>query len=440
MAQHRLLFVDDEQNILKSLERLFLCEDYEIVTATSGEQALERLNNGEVSLVISDQKMPGIRGVELLGRIKDVSPDTIGILLTGHADMRVAIEAINSGVVYKYIEKPWDDEQCKLAIKRALEQYDLIQKNRRLTGIIQEQNEELKYLNENLQVKISEKTEEILQKNVRLKKNFIDTTRVFAGLVEMRDEYVGGHSKRVAVSSKELAKRYRLSEEENFDVEVAALLHDIGKIGLKDAALIASNMGLYDKGNKKVQEQHAVMGQMSLLGIDGLKKVAEMIRHHHENYDGTGVPDRLKGEEIPLGSRIIAVVDTFDGLRFRRGAKKSFPEDVVHSSMRKLAGTKLDPSVVEEFLGFLEDLRVRGTNVKKNTMRIHARALEENMVLARDIITDSNMLLIARDEKIKRSYLQKIRYYVERGLVQDYFYVYPPEKTKEPTRVLSSRR
>lgn len=444
MTRHRLLFVDDEENVLKALVRLFHDENHEIMTATSGEEALEALNGGEVTLVISDQRMPGMQGVELLSRIKEISPDTIGILLTGYADIKAAIRAINSGAVYKYVEKPWDDEQCKLTVRRALEQYDLVRKNRELNNIIQQQNKELKYLNENLQEKVEEKTREVLQKNARLKelneqlkKNFIDTTKVVAGLVEMRDRYVGGHSKRVAAASKELAKTYQLSDDEVFDIEVAALLHDIGKIGLKDDALNTSDVGLYGRGNKEVMERHAVMGQMCLLGIDGLQKVTEMIRHHHEHYDGTGVPDRLRGEQIPLGSRIIAVVDTFDGLRFRRNPQKSFTEEVVHSYMRKLSGTDLDPEIVEKFLGFLRGLHTPGS--AKSVIRIPARDLEEGMVLARDIITTSNMLLVARDEKIKKSYLQKIRYYVECGLVQDYFYVYPSEKTKEPSQNLCSK-
>jgi len=439
MKQHRLLFVDDEENILKSLNRLFIDEGYEIMTSTSGEEALEKLNGEQVSLVISDQRMPGMQGLELLSRIKEISPDTIGILLTGYTDIKAAVGAINSGAVYKYVEKPWDDEQCKLTVKRALEQYDLIQRNQRLTNIVREQNKELKYLNENLQERVEERTQEVLQKNVQLeelnvqlKKNFIDTIKVFAGLVEMRDEYIGGHSKRVAATSKALAKTYRLSDGDIFDIEVAALLHDLGKIGLKDNVLSASNISLSDKGNQEVQEQHAVMGQMSLLGIDGLEKVAEMIRHHHENYNGTGVPDQLKGEEIPLGSRIIAVADTFDGLRFRQNAQKSFTEEVVYSSLQKLAGTRLDPDVLEQFLNLLKGLQTR--KASKDVIKISAGALEENMVVARDIITNSNMLLVARDEKIKRSYLQKIRYYVERGLVQDDFHIYSPEKAKATAR------
>lgn len=151
MTRHRVLFVDDEENVLKALERVFADEGYEIITASSGEEALRKLDGESVSLVISDQRMPGMQGVELLSRIKALSPHTIGILLTGYTDIKAAIVAINSGAVYKYIGKPWDDEQCRITVRRALEKYDVEQENRRLERKIRKQNEKLKELNKNLQ-------------------------------------------------------------------------------------------------------------------------------------------------------------------------------------------------------------------------------------------------------------------------------------------------
>ena len=429
MEKHRILLVDDEENILRSLERLFMDDGYEILTATSGEEALERLNGDELPLVISDQRMPRMQGVELLDKIKSISPDTLGILLTGHTDINAAIAAINSGAVYKYIEKPWDDEHCRLTVRRALEQYDLIQKNRRLTEIVKEQNEELKFLNDNLQDKVREKTEEIVQKNKRLedlneelKQSFVDATRVFSSLLEMRDDYVAGHSKRVAVASKEIARKYNLSEEELFDIEVAALLHDIGKIGLRDNILKAPSTSISFKENRDLQKQHAIMGHMSLLGIESLQNAATMIRHHHEHYDGTGVPDGLKGKDIPLGSRIIAVVDAFDGLRFRRESEKPCSQETASSYLLQSAGTRFDPNIVQKFLKFLKTLH-KG-EVSRNVVRVSAKDLREDMVIARDVVTANNMLLIARNEQIKKSYLERIRYYIEGGQVKDDFYIY----------------
>ncbi|MBI5117838.1 response regulator [Candidatus Poribacteria bacterium] len=151
MARHRILFVDDEENILKSLRRLFVDEGYDIVTANSGEEALTKLDGQKVSLVISDQRMSGMQGVEFLSRIKQLTPHTIGILLTGTADLRTAVDAINSGSVYRYVAKPWDDDECKIIVREAVEKYEIEEKNRRLTRTIRRQNKKLKRLNENLE-------------------------------------------------------------------------------------------------------------------------------------------------------------------------------------------------------------------------------------------------------------------------------------------------
>lgn len=151
MVRRRLLFVDDEEYVLSSLRRLFLGWEYDILTACSGEQALGLLDGEEIPLVISDHKMPGMQGVDLLKRIKEVSPHTIGILLTGVSDKQIAVDAINSGAVYRYIAKPWDDNEVKLIVREALEKYDIEKENRMLSAAIRKQNKLLRELNQNLQ-------------------------------------------------------------------------------------------------------------------------------------------------------------------------------------------------------------------------------------------------------------------------------------------------
>lgn len=151
MTPRRLLFVDDEENVLKSLKRLFLNDEYEILTALNGEQALDILCGKKIPLVISDHTMPGMQGVDLLKRIKEISPHTIGILLTGITDRQTAVSAINSGAVYRYIAKPWNDGEVKIIVREALEKYDVEEENRKLTKAVKEQNKLLRELNLNLQ-------------------------------------------------------------------------------------------------------------------------------------------------------------------------------------------------------------------------------------------------------------------------------------------------
>jgi len=141
-----ILFVDDEENILSSLVRLFRKEDYDLLTATGGEEGLKIVESREISLVISDHMMPGMTGVDFLTRVKDISPDTIRIMLTGYADLEAAISAINKGEVYRFISKPWNDEELKLTVRQSLDYRDLVLKNRSLTRTVKKQYEVLKGL------------------------------------------------------------------------------------------------------------------------------------------------------------------------------------------------------------------------------------------------------------------------------------------------------
>lgn len=139
-----LLFVDDEENVLHALRRIFLDENYEILTAPTGADALKLMEDNVIHLVISDFKMPGMNGADLLKEIKTRWPETIRIMLTGHADIQAIMGAVNEGAVYKFITKPWNDEDLRLTVSLALQQYALIQENKRLKEIAREQQIRIK--------------------------------------------------------------------------------------------------------------------------------------------------------------------------------------------------------------------------------------------------------------------------------------------------------
>ena len=159
MSEHRVLLVDDEENVLRALKRLLRKEPYELVTALSGEEALEKLAQEPVHLVISDQRMPGMSGTELLGQVKERSPDTVRVILSGYADMSVVVDSINQGEVYRLLAKPWNDDELKTVIRQCLEQYDMRAQNRELLEKTRAQNEELQRLNERLEEMVAERTQ-----------------------------------------------------------------------------------------------------------------------------------------------------------------------------------------------------------------------------------------------------------------------------------------
>ncbi|MDO9067319.1 MAG: response regulator, partial [Deltaproteobacteria bacterium] len=233
-----LLFVDDEANILNSLKRLFRPLGYRILTAESGAAGLQVFEQNNIDLVISDMRMPEMNGAQFLERVRAKWPDVVRILLTGYADVTSTIAAINKGEIYRYIAKPWDDNDIVLTVRHALERKNLELEKQRLEALTLKQNEELKDLNANLEAKVRERTEEVRQTmgflevaHKQLKESYLTSLKVFSNLMELREGTMAGHSRRVAEYARRLAQRMGLSENEVQDVMFAGLLHDIGKIG-----------------------------------------------------------------------------------------------------------------------------------------------------------------------------------------------------------------
>ena len=170
MTMPTILFVDDESNILKSLQRLFLDEEYEVVTAESGKAALEMIEGGmRPTVIVSDQRMPEMNGAEFLARAKEIAPESIRMVLTGYADINAAVNAINQGGIYRYILKPWNDDDLKLSIHEAIKRYNLVRENQRLTEELTRKNQELAQLNDQLEKKVEERTSELRRKVKELK-------------------------------------------------------------------------------------------------------------------------------------------------------------------------------------------------------------------------------------------------------------------------------
>lgn len=165
MPKHTLLLVDDEPNVLKSLKRLLIDTDYKIITSESGEQALKKFDDNEIHVVISDYRMPGLNGVEFLSKVKEISPETIRIILSGYADVIAIVEAINEGEVYKFITKPWNDQELLTTVLRTFEQYDLQKENIRLDSELRTRNQELQEFTKSLEEKVAQRTRDLEIRN-----------------------------------------------------------------------------------------------------------------------------------------------------------------------------------------------------------------------------------------------------------------------------------
>ena len=328
---HKIMIVDDEPANLRLLERLFR-RDYHVISAGSGEEALRLLEQHDVSLLITDQRMPDMSGIELLKHTAPLRPHTVRIILTGYTDVTSLVEAINCGQVYKYVTKPWSNDDLRLTVGRALEHYE--------TG---RARHELAQANQRLVNRMKEMTRGFL--------------RAISDALEAKDDHIHGHARRVRGYAVTVGRRLGLDEEALERLSVAAFLHDIGKIGTPDSILLKP--GPLSTEESAEMRRHARRGARMLTGIAGLEDAAEAVLHHHEHFDGTGYPDGLRGEQIPLTSRIILVADAYDAMTSPRPFREALSHEEAVARLEESAGTRFDPEVVRAFVEFEPLARIR---------------------------------------------------------------------------------
>jgi response regulator RpfG family c-di-GMP phosphodiesterase len=402
-----LLFVDDEPSILSALRRLFRPHGYRIMMAESGAAGLEILEREAVDLVISDMRMPEMDGATFLKQVRGRWPQVMRILLTGYADITSTVAAINEGEIYRYISKPWDDNEIVLVVREALERRRLEEENRHLSALTLRQNEELKELNAGLEQKVSERTAEVRAALNELKKTFLATVQVFAGMVELRAGPVaaqlGGHGRRVADHARSLAKRLGMSDAETQTIMLAGLLHDVGKIGLPDG-LLDKPYNTLTPDQRALVMKHPVVGQNILMSVEKLRDCALLVRHHHELYDGSGFPDRLSAMAIPLGSRILVVANDYDALQIGTLVQRPLRADEALTFLIDNRGKRYDPQVVDCFAQLLAE-----TSKKAVTeLPVRVMQLRPGMSLSRDLNHRDGYLLLARGSLLTKEIISQL--------------------------------
>lgn len=331
--EDRILIVDDEEVICSILARRLTGEGYFCVTANNGRGALNHFYKETFSLIISDIKMPEMDGLELLRNVKAVQPNMMFIIMTAYPEIEMAVEAMRLGA-YDFIIKPVDLDFVVLSVKKALEKKRL--------------EEEIETYHKNLEKLVEERTARLQQAYRTLKKAHLDSVRVLAEAIDAKDPYTRGHSERVRRMSLGIANHLGFAEERLEVLEYGALLHDIGKIGIKDEVLQKPG-ALSTKEYQYIQE-HPLIGAKIVEGIDFFKDKIPMIRHHHEHFDGSGYPDGLIGADIPLEARIITIPDAFDAMASPRPHRRALPLQDILIELGKGKGRQFDPRILEIFL------------------------------------------------------------------------------------------
>ena len=338
-----ILIIDDEEPIRRLLA-LYLSEDYTCITAASADEATALLAVSSFNLVITDITMPGTSGIELCQHIHQAYPDTVVIMVSGMTDINCAIEAMRQGA-FDYVVKPFDLTHVLMSVERAIRYQVLIAAKRHYEQSLEEtvrlRTAELRSMNENLNQML-----EALYQNYRA------TLRALAGALEARDFETAGHSDRVVAYSLRLGRELGLSHRELIGLEQGALLHDIGKIGVRDSILL--KRGTLTENEWGEMREHINHGLRIIGGIDFLSGAAPVVGEHHEKYDGSGYPSGLLGEKIHINARIFAVADAFDAITSDRPYRKSAPYADARDEIVANEGRHFDPAVVRAFLAVPE--------------------------------------------------------------------------------------
>jgi response regulator RpfG family c-di-GMP phosphodiesterase len=402
-----ILCVDDEANILAALRRAFRPLGYQILLAESAKEGLLILEqNNHIDLIISDMRMPEMDGARFLAQVRNQWPDITRILLTGYADMESTIAAINEGQIYRHISKPWNDDELLLTVRDALERRALEQEKRRLERLTADQNAELKQLNASLEEKVSERTQELVLANEKLKHSFFTSIQLFSNMLELRAGHMAGHSCRVADLSRKVARELKLDETECQNTFLAALLHDIGKIGLPDD-LLRRPINQMSGDELSRWRRHPSLGEQALLALDSLRGVAAVIRSHHETFDGRGFPDGKSGMTIPIGARILSVANEYDGYIWGTLNGKRYEEESARQMIAQGRGKRYDPEVVDAFLTVTGGIKKSNQNTEE--VELTTGELKVGMVLSRNLVNYDGIVLLTAQQTLTEQVITQLR-------------------------------
>jgi putative nucleotidyltransferase with HDIG domain len=333
LALANILIVDDEESIREVVSTLLEAQGYQCTQASNGVEGLAEVQKDSYDLVLSDIVMPEMDGLKLLERVKAHNKDLPMVMVTALHDIATALQAIRMGA-YDFLLKPFEKDQLYFSVRRALEHRRLLEENRRYQR--------------DLEKRVEDRTSQLTSALADLEQSYDYTLEALGGALDLKDAETEGHCQRVTAYTIFIGKAMNVDREQLRHIARGAFLHDIGKMGIPDAIL--RKPGPLTAEEKLYMQKHCEIGYNMIRRIPFLRPAAEIVLSHQECFDGKGYPRGLKGEEIPLGSRIFAVADTLDAMISDRPYRKALPIADAKAEIKRCSGTQFDPKVVEVFL------------------------------------------------------------------------------------------
>jgi putative nucleotidyltransferase with HDIG domain len=330
-VSERLLVVDDDEGITDVVARVARAMGFEVVAHTDPRQAVLEKN---LDLIVTDFMMPHLSGIEVLRHLRETNPGAVRVLFTAASDFKVATQAVNDSEVFRLLAKPWHVSELRNVLAQARDYHRLVGENRRLLAEVAERNDQLSKLNFSLEHQVVERTNALFEGMIRA--------------LDYRDTETQWHSWRVARFTRRIAEEIGIKGDELLQIEQGALLHDIGKIGVRDAILLKPGPLTPDEWVE--MKKHPELGFRMLQNISYLRNAAQVVYQHQEKWNGQGYPQGLKGEQITIGARLFCIADTMDAICSDRPYRKGSPLEVAIAEIGRLAGSQFDPEAVRVYL------------------------------------------------------------------------------------------
>jgi response regulator RpfG family c-di-GMP phosphodiesterase len=434
LGPRTVLVVDDEAHILRAISRLLsTSEDYDVITANGGEEAMEKLREHDVAVLMSDQRMPSVTGAELLKHARENYPHTVRIMITGNNDISTAIEAINQGEVFRFITKPWNNDDLRRVVDIALEQNQLLVSKELYEDHIEAQNaeltvlnSELRSLNEDLERRVEERTREVVSQAKKIEQLYLDlehsfdkTIQALLSTMELGNLSISKHCQRTARRTAQLSRAIGLDPEYSRHLERAALLHWIGLVNAPEE-MFQKPVAEFDPMQMATWEFHPVLGQQAIKHITTLEPASEIILHYlrdfcHETFQ-PGVEDENldapPSEDLVIACRMLRVCSAFEQVRTvrqHRGDTETwvtFEEGLAELEAGR--GETFDPELVDTFIGIVSK-EILGSS--REEIEKGLGDLEPGMVLSRPLETEQGIPVAPRDMVITADLIDRLEHF-----------------------------